>query len=316
MTKYSPRQGCGRPKRRRVELRHSATVRWHEIAAAQDGVVSRQQLREVGVENGYLAKLTQRGLLRREQHGLYIVGGAPLTYRARLWCATLGTAGVLAFHTAAELWGMTDHQDDSIHVLLPHARRVVIPSGTRIHRRRRGGDEHVVLDGLPVTGRADTVLDQLTVLSPRDASTLADRAIQRSWLRPDQVAARLKEYPRRPGNRQLQRIAGRLDDGAASMSERRLHRILRANGIRDWKPNYQVWVDGVLIAVLDVAIPHMKLALEVDGMAYHVDVDRFQRDRTRQNALVNLGWTVLRFTWSDLVDRPGYVAAAVRRVAA
>ena len=36
-------------------------------------------------------------------------------------------------------------------------------------------------------------------------------------------------------------------------------------------------------------------AIEVDGMAHHVDVDRFRRDRRRQNALVALGWTVLRF---------------------
>lgn len=32
--------------------------------------------------------------------------------------------------------------------------------------------------------------------------------------------------------------------------------------------------------------------------------DRFVNDRRRQNALVNLHWTVLRFTWHDLVDRP------------
>ncbi|HLY32932.1 MAG TPA: DUF559 domain-containing protein, partial [Jatrophihabitantaceae bacterium] len=105
-------------------------------------------------------------------------------------------------------------------------------------------------------------------------------------------------------------------DGAASMSERRLHRILRASRIRGWIPNYQLWMDGSLIAVLDVAIPDLKIAIEVDGMAYHVDVERFQRDRTRQNALVALGWTVLRFTWSDLTERPDYVARAIRRLAA
>jgi very-short-patch-repair endonuclease len=145
---------------------------------------------------------------------------------------------------------------------------------------------------------------------------LADRAIQRAWLTADAVNARLNEYPWRRGNTQLRRIAARLGDGAASMSERRLHRILRSVGIRGWKANYRVWMDGALIAVLDVAIPHLMIAIEVDGMAYHVDVERFQRDRTRQNALVDLGWTVLRFTWADLTDRPGYVARMVRQLAA
>jgi very-short-patch-repair endonuclease len=56
----------------------------------------------------------------------------------------------------------------------------------------------------------------------------------------------------------------------------------------------------------------MRLAIEIDGWAYHSDVDRFQRDRRRQNVLVALGWTVLRFTWADLTQRPGYVTAAIR----
>jgi very-short-patch-repair endonuclease len=55
------------------------------------------------------------------------------------------------------------------------------------------------------------------------------------------------------------------------------------------------------------------IAIEVDGWAFHHSPERFQRDRTRQNDLVALGWTVLRFTWGDLVERPGYVVAAIRR---
>ena len=291
-------------------------MHWRDITRLQDGVISRAQLADAGIADTHLANLVGRGSLQRQSAAVYLVGGAPSTYRVRLWSAVLGTNGILAFHTAAQLWGMTDDVDDVIHVLLPHSRRVMTPDGVRLHRRRRGAEICTRLGGLPVTPRDDTVIDQLGVLHPREASMLADRAVQRRWLRPEDVHARLAEHPRRPGNRQLRRIAARLDNGAASMSERRLHRILRATGIRGWKPNFQVWRGGELVAVLDVAIPRTKLALEVDGMAYHVDVDRFQRDRSRQNALVALGWTVLRFTWSDLTDRPDYVAAAVRGLAA
>jgi hypothetical protein len=52
------------------------------------------------------------------------------------------------------------------------------------------------------------------------------------------------------------------------------------------------------------------------GWAYHHDVDRFRRDRQRQNSLVALGWTVLRFTWADLTQRPAYVLATVRDLGA
>lgn len=78
-------------------------------------------------------------------------------------------------------------------------------------------------------------------------------------------------------------------------------------------PNVDVWIGGELVAVIDVGLPEHRVAIEVDGWAYHSDVERFQRDRTRQNRLVAGGWTVLRFTWADLVERPGYVIATIRR---
>lgn len=77
-----------------------------------------------------------------------------------------------------------------------------------------------------------------------------------------------------------------------------------------------MWVGGELIAVVDVAFAATRIALEVDGMAPHVDVERFRHDRSRQNDLVAFGWTVLRFTWADLTERPGYVVAMIRRLAA
>lgn len=45
------------------------------------------------------------------------------------------------------------------------------------------------------------------------------------------------------------------------------------------------------------------LAIEVDGWAWHSDVDRFAHDRRRRNALMLAGWTVSRFTWQDLTAR-------------
>ena len=53
------------------------------------------------------------------------------------------------------------------------------------------------------------------------------------------------------------------------------------------------------MARIDVAFREQRIAIEVDGFAYHSDRARFQRDRSRQNLLVGLGWTVLRFTWDD-----------------
>jgi very-short-patch-repair endonuclease len=39
--------------------------------------------------------------------------------------------------------------------------------------------------------------------------------------------------------------------------------------------------------------------------------ERFRNDRRRQNAIELAGWTVLRFTWHDLVNRPAAIVAEI-----
>jgi very-short-patch-repair endonuclease len=167
-----------------------------------------------------------------------------------------------------------------------------------------------------MTTRSWTVMTLLGSLPEPAAVHLADRALQRRWLDSREIVTRLRLYPKRHGNSRLRRLLDLTSDGAAATSERKLHQLLRRGGITGWKPNYAVWANGELVAVLDVALPGRLIAIEVDGMAFHTDVDQFRRDRRRQNALVALGWTVLRFTWADLTERPEYVISTVRRLAA
>jgi very-short-patch-repair endonuclease len=51
----------------------------------------------------------------------------------------------------------------------------------------------------------------------------------------------------------------------------------------------------------------------LDGYAFHSSRARWQRDRQRQNDLVDAGWTVLRFTTDDLRTRPTSAVALVAR---
>ena len=86
---------------------------------------------------------------------------------------------------------------------------------------------------------------------------------------------------------------------------------LRDAGIRGWQVNAAVQLLGIKIHP-DVSFDREKVAIEVDGWAWHHTPERFQRDRQRQNALVNAGWLVLRFTWFDLTDRMPAVLAQIR----
>ena len=114
------------------------------------------------------------------------------------------------------------------------------------------------------------------------------------------------------GAAQLRALVGDLCDGARSEAERRLLALLREAGFTGWVANQRVRAGGRWY-VLDVAFSSAHLAIEVDGRAFHSDARAFQHDRTRQNDLVAAGWTVLRFTWADLVERPEQVLEAIAR---
>jgi len=285
---------------------------WAETARSQGGAISRPQLLSYGLHRNSIDNLLKVEAIVPRANGVYLARGVPDTYLSRIWIAILATDGVVGFATGAHLWGCTDEPAAKIELVLPHTRRVEIPDGVRIHRvftPHSCIQRHL---GMPITTRRQTLLDHLGRLPRPQASRLADRALQRAWITRNDIEVRLRDFPGRTGNRTLRLILAQTSDGAAAESERMLHGILRRAGITGWKANYQVWHAGRLVAVVDVALVHRRIALEIDGWAYHSDIDRFQRDRERQNELIALGWTVLRFTWHDVANRPAYVLAAVR----
>jgi very-short-patch-repair endonuclease len=284
---------------------------WAETARRQAGVISRAQLREAGVSDDRVDHMLVTGALVERARGVHLVRGAPDGIDVRRWTAVLATEGVLGFASAAHLWGMDD-EPDRVHVIVGPYRRVVRLHGLRRHHVTAPRRAVTQLDGLPVTTRSWSLMDHVGRMPVSRGLRLVDRGIQQGWLTSSDIARRLAEYPGRQGNRALRIILSYTSDGAAAASERALHRILRRAGVAGWRPNFEVRLDGAVVAVVDVAVPAAKLAIEVDGFAFHSDVDRFQRDRQRQNTLVALGWTVLRFTWHDLVERPSYVAATIR----
>lgn len=91
-------------------------------------------------------------------------------------------------------------------------------------------------------------------------------------------------------------------------------RLLRAHRLPPAAFQHEVRHAGRFVARADFAYPDRRLAIEVDGFETHSTPRALQSDLARQNALVALGWTVLRFTWSDVVRRPEAVAAPIRRV--
>ncbi|MGI8667063.1 MAG: DUF559 domain-containing protein [Jatrophihabitans sp.] len=284
---------------------------WMAIARRQAGVISRQQCLSSGLSAAQVNGLMKRGALVRLECGVLRVAGAPVRADTILWRAVLATRGILMGPAAGYLWQLLPECPDPLEILIDPGRRIAIPSGVRIRRLAYEDHEWTYRYRLPVTGRARTVLDCVAFGNASDAMALVDRALSRGWITMRDLERRLD----RPvaGNNAIRRVlAGQLS-GAEAESERRLHRLLQRGGITGWVGNHRVVCQGRVMARVDVAFVKLRLAIEVDGFAYHSDRQRFQHDRRRQNTLVGLGWTVLRFTWHDIVEQPERVLATIRR---
>lgn len=59
-----------------------------------------------------------------------------------------------------------------------------------------------------------------------------------------------------------------------------------------------------MLAVLDFACPRTRLAVEVDGWAFHGSKAQQQADRFRDRRLLRLGWRTVRYTTEDVLRRP------------
>jgi very-short-patch-repair endonuclease len=99
-----------------------------------------------------------------------------------------------------------------------------------------------------------------------------------------------------------------LGDGIPDgLLEPRMARLLRNHDLP--MPTFQFnVVPGVRV---DFAYPELRIAIEVDGYAIRRTATALNHDLERQNRLVTLGWTVLRFTWWQVVKQPDQVAKTI-----
>jgi very-short-patch-repair endonuclease len=254
---------------------------------------------------------------------LYVLGdvlvpaGTPVTERRRLRAAVLATGGLVSHESAARLWGFPAprDRDPRVHVTVERADHPRV-AGVRLHRRRLLSGDRSWVEGIDLTSRARTLADCLLTWSESDGADLVDHVLRVGLF--DAAALRRMAI----ASRGLHGIAGmsaiieRASAGAWSAAERRLHQVLRVAGIVGWVANHRLEIAGGLSAIVDVWFPSARVAIEVDGQAWHVSRERFQSDRSRQNALVLAGCTVLRFTWNDIEYASDRVVGEVRRAVA
>lgn len=168
----------------------------------------------------------------------------------------------------------------------------------------------------PVTPRDAAFL--LGCVTSVDAVALAvERALAARLVSTRGLRAEVEQRKAR-GRRGPGVLSGVLDARAlgnrppGSVLESRVAAMFRRHRVPKPVYEYTVRLNGRFLARVDFAYPEWRLAVEFDGHDAHRTPAQLQRDLTRQNLLVGAGWTILRFTWADVVERPDMVAATIR----
>ena len=77
--------------------------------------------------------------------------------------------------------------------------------------------------------------------------------------------------------------------------------MLRRSRFPGWVANHPVEIRGRRY-YLDLAVPDLKLAAEIDGWEHHKTLQSFIADREKWNDLALDGWLLLHFTARSLED--------------
>ncbi len=288
------------------------------VAEKQHGLVSTQQLLELGMSRGRRQTLVRSGLLIPHGRGVARLAGSRPSWEQDLLAVMLGTRRTLvASHRAAlRLWDLRKGFDD-LEVTVRHPGNCQIP-GVVVHRSVDLEPSDIVCrNGLPVTSLPRTLCDAGLIFPQHEVQRLVDHAVARNLVNGAElmfVRRRVSEHGRNGVVKLEMAVAGLPPDreDVESGPEGRLLRLILDAGLERPELQYPVEVRGRSYRI-DLAYPRLKLGLEYDGYDFHSGPEAFSADRRRQNDLVDSGWTIRRYTHVDLRDRPGVVVAGIRR---
>ena len=172
---------------------------------------------------------------------------------------------------------------------------------------RRPDDVVTDARGVQVTSRLCTAVTCLLTLPFDEALCVAYSAL-RGGMRRTALLAAVERGPRTGRTAALQ--VARLADGrAANPFESCLRAVCL--GVRGLSVRPQVQIGPYRVDLADAAL---RIVIEADSRTWHAGPDEHDADVRRYTTLVRQGWVVVRFSYSDVMHEPGYVAAVLRDV--
>jgi predicted transcriptional regulator of viral defense system/very-short-patch-repair endonuclease len=279
------------------------------FAARHHDVLTRGDLRALGLTNREIEHRIRSGLLHRLFRGVYAVGRPTVTERGR-WRAAVAACGpktLLSHWSAAALWAMRRSSTSRVHVSTPLSSQN--RRGLTVHRvHPLPAQDCAVRSGIPLTSPTRTLVDLAAVASPRALAELVEEAVRLELVDRQSLGVALERHRGRRGVAALREIAARMDASAARTRSRleALYVLLcRERGVPT--PLINETVAGMEV---DAVFPEHGVVVELDSYGYHGSWSSRQRDHQRAARLSAAGHELLRFDWEQVTGDPDGVYAA------
>jgi very-short-patch-repair endonuclease len=293
------------------DVQRMAKTAW-ATARRQHGVVTREQLLEIGYTRDALRHRLKTGRLHAIFEGVYAVGAPSLTKHGR-WMAAVqrcGSHAVLSHSSAAALWELRPEPAGLVEVSVFSGARPRV-SGIYVHRRSQRPPHHLTqCHRIPVTSVPWTLMDLATRLDRDDLEAAINEADKRNLADPETLRSAVDAMTHHPGVTALLRTLDRrtftLSDSAL---ERRFLPLVRRAGLP--APLTQQRVKGFRV---DFYWPSLGLVAETDGLRYHRTPAQQARDRVRDQTLLAAGLVCLRFTRAQVHYEAHRVEETLRAV--
>ena len=291
-------------------------------AVKQLGLATRKQLHDAGLSDEAIDDRVAAAVFRQIHRGVFLHANLPCTERTRLLAGVLACGeGAVGSHRSAAMV----HAFDGVVRYRPEILVVgtALPrlSGATLHRTKLlDPADRVVVDQIPVTSRARTLLDLGAVLPFEVVEHIVQVACVQKQVSERDLLAVLDRVGRRGRNGTavlravvLQSIP---DERLASMLEHDLHQLIVRSGIPMPELQFPVTLDNGDVVYLDFAWPDWMLAVEADGHRWHATRKALERDHARSRAIQRLGWDHHRYGWNDVHTHAQEVIAELRALEA
>lgn len=162
-----------------------------------------------------------------------------------------------------------------------------------------------------------TLLDAAGLLPKTVVAKGLDSAVRRNLTSVPRLweTIRTQGGPGVGGTKPLTTLVSALEKSGAtgSPAETELLHVMRDEALPEPVLQYEVVLADGRRYVVDFAWPERGKGVEVDGLAAHAGAEALERDLQRQNALMDAGLELRRFTAREVRRNPKKVAAEIAR---